>query len=1202
MDEYTQEVREQIEEEHKDFEPKLRTFWGLVATMFQGALSDNIYRFVLTMLAIVVAGLAAQESHVALGITDPVQLEEDTNALSAFYKTCIDVAFMLPYFLAVTLAGWLSDRFSKTRVTQGTKVLEIGIMVLAFFGFLFGEKLFGRSALWLGAFILFLMGLQSALFSPSKYGVLPEILPPRRLGWGNGILQGFTFFAIILGTIAGPWLYGAFEDSLWVVGLVLVGLATAGLVSSSFMDKTPVANPEETFRVNPLEMLQEYGSIIMSKVGLRWGALGLMVWWMVGVMFQSAAILTATNILDLTPDKVGFALLPIVVFMGIGCFVVGWISNNRIELGLIPFGAVGMFIFGVIFWLATPVPNELVALKQEFGRIPQVYVILLPALMGVVGFMSGFFIVPLEAFVMHASDPKSRGGVWATCNVLTAIGMISGAILPTLIIGQSKNPATVFLVGGIIMLLAGIIISWRFPRIPLRFMIVLFLRVIYKTRSKGVENIPETGGALLAPNHQSYLDGILLTSIIDRPIRFIMSQEVYNTWFVYPFARLTHSIPIERTQSPRELIQALRSATQEIEEGGLVCIFPEGQLTRNGVLQPLKRGIERIMKDLDAPIIPIGIDGAFETAAAVPSGKWRLSRVLELKRRAINVSIGIPLNAGTPLPVLRRAITHEIAEAFEFRKEDTVPLHRMALQSLKKSPFSKRYSDHSTDGLVPNIRLLIGVYILGTRLKSIWKGQKCVGIFLPPSIGATVINITALTAGRVPVNLNYTASTSILKGICDSSRIKVILTSRLFMEKVSVDLPEGPRVIYLEDLREGIAKKEILAAIFSTIILPVSTLERILGRKKSTRPDDVASLIFSSGSTGVPKGVMLTHWNIWSNCVGTLHYVDTGNSPRFLGILPFFHSFGFMSTLWLPFMKNLSVVFYPNPLDGRAVGVLVERYEVTHLFGTPTFLSSYTRRVSSEQFGSLRFVLTGAEKLRTQTADQFEEKFGLRPVEGFGCTETSPVTAINGANYREPGIFQRGVKEGTVGQPIPGVLLSIRDLDSGEEVAPGETGMLHVKGPNVMKGYFKMREKTSEVLVDGWYQTGDVARVDEDGFLMITDRLARFSKIGGEMVPHVKIEEHLQSLVDAEEQVFAVTGVPDDKKGEKLMVLYTTSEARAKEACEKLADPELNIPGLWRPKWNDFLPIEEIPLLGSGKMDLRKMKELALEYDQNKND
>jgi acyl-[acyl-carrier-protein]-phospholipid O-acyltransferase / long-chain-fatty-acid--[acyl-carrier-protein] ligase len=1147
---------------------KTRTFWALVGTMFQGAFSDNIFKLVLMMLALHLANAKFGES------------TAEANSLGATYQLIVNLAFTLPWILAVAMAGWLSDRFSKSRVTQWTKAMEIVVMVLAFLAFSSGS-------FTMAVGVMFLMALQSALFSPSKYGILPEILPTNRVGWGNGVLQGFTFISILLGTIVGPFLFAQLKDDLGYIGVMLVGLAIGGLMISSLMTPTPVANKKEKLQLNPLSVLKTYGEPILKSLGLRWAITGYVVFWGVAIMLQTAAIQLIRNVLGISELYVGLGLIPLVIGNGLGCFLASYFSRHSTELGLVPVGAIGVCLAGLTIGMVSPLPGEEVAAHLT---------IILPLLLGVMGLFCGMFVVPLQSYILEESDPKIRGGIWATSNLLVAFAWTFGSIFCTYIIKYRGAPADVFTVGGIIMLLFAALISIRFSRILLRFMVVCVINPFYKIRFCGLENIPRKGGALLTPNHQSYLDGLILVSVIHRPVRFIMSRKMYHKWFIFPFAWLTNSIPIEQDQTPRELITTLRDATNAIKDGSLVCIFPEGQLTRIGIIQPLRRGLNRIMKGLDAPIIPVAINGAYDTRWGLKNGMPQfLKHRPSLRQGPISVSIGDPLPSTASLWDIRQAINHQLTKAFEFRRREALPLHRMGIKSLRENPLAKLYGDHSTHGRIPNFRYLAAIALLGNRLKKSWKGEGTIGLLLPPSIGTAAINIAALAAGKVPVNLNYSASTEIIATICETAGIKTIITSKEFLRKSKCEVPEGMEIIYTEYLRKNMTKKEQIEAMLRGVFQPLSSFERWLGREKPASLDDTATLVFSSGSTGIPKGVMLSHWNIWANVTAALQYVPHDSQSVMIGALPFFHSFGYTAGLWLPLRGGLPTIFYPSPLDGKAIGDLVEKEKITHFFATPTFLASYIRRVSAEQFNSLSFVMTGAEKLRDSISIAFEEKYGVRVIEGYGATECSPIVCVSRYNLRMDGVFQEGNKRGSIGQAIPGLELRITDIDSGELLPVNKPGLMWVKGHCVMQGYYKMEEKTNEVMDEGWYQTGDVARIDEDGFVFITDRLTRFSKIAGEMVPHIKIEEALQQAANASEPIFAVAGVPDEKRGERLIVLYTLDSQTAKEYLVKLSTSDTDLPNLWIPRWNDCYQIEEIPLLGSGKMDLKAIKMIAQE-------
>ena len=464
-----------------------------------------------------------------------------------------------------------------------------------------------------------------------------------------------------------------------------------------------------------------------------------------------------------------------------------------------------------------------------------------------------------------------------------------------------------------------------------------------------------------------------------------------------------------------------------------------------------------------------------------------------------------------------------------------------------------------------------------------------VGILLPPSIPGALVNWAALLSGKVPINLNYTSSNESIASCAKQCGLKTVVTSRQFLEKVPIK-PPG-ELIYAEDLALNPGLGEKIAALLAGKLLPARLLEMFLGVSRPPSLDDTATVIFSSGSTGEPKGVVLSHFNLGSNVEQLEQIFHLNERDRILGILPFFHSFGFTGTLCLPPLAGMGVVFHVSPLDAQAIGALVAKYSVTMLLSTPTFLNTYARRIPPEAFGSLRIVMAGAEKLPDRIAQGFEDHFGLRPLEGYGCTECSPVVAVNTYDFRAAYFRQVGAKRGTIGHPLPGIAIRIIDPETGDSLPVDRPGLLLVKGPNVMVGYLNQPTKTAEVLQDGWYNTGDIATVDEDGFLRITDRLSRFSKIGGELVPHIRVEEKLHELIGAEGQVLAVTAIPDEKKGERLVVVHTLKEDALKGCLEKLAKSDL--PALWKPRPDQFIYVEKLPYLGTGKLDLRKLREIA---------
>lgn len=477
-------------------------------------------------------------------------------------------------------------------------------------------------------------------------------------------------------------------------------------------------------------------------------------------------------------------------------------------------------------------------------------------------------------------------------------------------------------------------------------------------------------------------------------------------------------------------------------------------------------------------------------------------------------------------------------------------------------------------------RALVASLLLSRWLRKQTSDQPRIGLLLPSSVGGALANVAVALAGKTSVNLNFTAGREGMAAAVARCQLRTILTSRRFLAKADLAAPEG--AVFLEDVLAQFTAFQKARMLAVARLLPAPLLARRYAGADTA--DSIATIVFSSGSTGVPKGVMLTHRNVLANIDAVRQVFHLKNDDVMVGVLPFFHSFGFTVTLWLPMVSGFGAVFHPNPMDGKAIGELSEKYHGSILVSTPTFYAGYIRKCRREQFARVRYALVGAEKLRDAIADAFKETFGITLLEGYGCTEMAPVVAVNA-----PG-GPRGARRGTVGQPLPGVTAKIVDPETGEGPLIGREGLLLVNGPSRMQGYLGEPERTAEVLRDGWYATGDIACIDDAGFIRITDRLSRFSKIAGEMVPHMKIEEHIQGLLDPQ-NTCAVTAVPDEARGERLVVFYTDPDLAAADLWERLCRSEL--PRLWLPKREDIRFIRSIPSLGTGKVDLRAVRQLA---------
>jgi acyl-[acyl-carrier-protein]-phospholipid O-acyltransferase/long-chain-fatty-acid--[acyl-carrier-protein] ligase len=728
----------------------------------------------------------------------------------------------------------------------------------------------------------------------------------------------------------------------------------------------------------------------------------------------------------------------------------------------------------------------------------------------------------------------------------------------------------------------------------LRIFLWFFSRTLFRVTVLNAGNVPEKGGALLVSNHISFADMLLVLAGSRRFVHFLLPQEVYDLWWLKPFLRYLRVIPLPPESQPRELIRTVQRARDLISRGEVVGIFAERSISRIGVTMPFRREFERIMEGVDAPIIPVCLDGVWGSIFSYQAGRfiWKVPRHLS---HPVTVSFGKAMPSRSAAFEVRSAIHELNTDAWVYRRKNMELLHRAFVQTARRFPW--RFA--MADARVPSLRFggaLTKVVFLARRLRSHWADQEMVGILLPPSVAGALVNHAALMMGKVPVNLNYTLSEEPLASCARQCRLQTIITSQLFLNKLKIKVPVG--TLLLEDIAAKPRLPEKLLAFALAWLTPAGVLERAVGRKKPGSLDDLATVIFSSGSTGEPKGVMLTHYNIASNSAGLSQLLDFSPKDRFLGILPFFHSFGFTATLTASAAMGIGVAYHPTPLDGKPIAELVRRYLLTYIIATPTFLQIYLRSCQPGDFGSVRAVMASAEKLPVWLAKAFEEKFGIRPMEGYGCTECSPVVTCSTRDFRAPGLRQVGSRQGSIGRPLPGVSVRIVDPETRQPLPLDTPGLLLVRGPNVMRGYLNLPEKTAEVLHDGWYVTGDIAAIDEEGFLQITDRLSRFSKIGGEMVPHVKVEEKLHEALGLTETTFAVTGVPDTKKGEQLVVLHTLPENRLAELLTKL--PQLGLPNLWTPRANQFFHVEAVPTLATGKMDLRSIREMAIRLSEKK--
>ncbi len=1115
-----------------------RSFAWLNATQFLGALNDNIFKLLSFFFVIGLLGAEQASMWVSLG----------------------GAIFVIPFLLFTPAAGVLADRLSKRTITVCVKFLEIVVMALAALAF---------SMKWApGAYIvLFLMSAQSALFGPSKYGIIPELVRRDQISAANGALVMLTYLAIILGSALGPWLGEQVDGRFELAALVCIGIAIAGTATSFGIEKTPAAGSRarpSLFVVGDvwrtLSSLRGDKDLLMAVVASAYFSL-------IGSFMQLNLIPFGMGHLDLTDTQAGYLFFFAAVGIGIGAWLAGRLSGRNVEFGIVPIGAL------LLAATTIGIGSDAFSLNGVRGLI----------LLAGVG--AGLFLIPLESFIQFRSPRERLGSILAASSFLSWTGVLIGSVLVFLFnVALGLTPAHGFIIVGALTVVLGLVAVYVLPDFLIRFFAMLLTRVCYRLRAYGIENLPIEGGALLVANHVSWMDALQILAVQQRRIRFLMHRSIYERHPLRPIFRLMRMIPVAVEDSPKKIVESLRAARQALDDGYLVCIFAEGALTRTGLMRGFKPGLERIVRGSEHPIIPIYIGGTWGSIFSHYYGPRRLRIPTQFPYPA-TVMIGKPMPPTSSANEVRQAVMELSCDYFETRK----PLHRSLgalFAQMARRKWRKPALDDTSGRALTWGQALIGAIALARVLKRRTEGQQQVGVLLPPSVGGFLVNVALALLRKTSVNLNFTASDEAFRSALQQADIRTIITARAFLEKFP-RFAELPGLLLAEDLRAEIGTAAKLRALLAARFAPLRRITPLRGASA----DDVATIIFSSGTTGAPKGVMLTHHNIASNIESFTLVFRPDEKDRLCASLPLFHSFGFTCGLWFPAVTGIAASFHVSPLDGAKIAEVVRERKCTALFATPTFLLAYLRKAQREDFAPLRLVVAGAEKLKTRLADAFEERFGIRPLEGYGATELSPVAALSLPDVDVDGVYQAGRKEGAVGQPVPGVAARIVDPDSGLPLSTGQSGLLLIKGPNVMKGYLHRPDLTAEAIVDGWYRTGDMATIDDEGFITITDRLARFSKIGGEMVPHLAVEEVYLQRLNTTEAVLAVTSVACDQKGERLVVLHTVAAGDAALLHEIMQNSEL--PNLWKPGRDAYYVIDALPLTGSGKLDVKELRRIA---------
>jgi len=1134
------------------------TFKWLNVTQFVGALNDNIFKL-LTLFFIL--GLEGQ----GLGA-------EASASLSAKVGAILAVVFVVPFLMFSHAGGVLADHFAKQKVVIACKVGEIVIM-------LGGCLAFSLNNMLLAYVMLFLMAVQSAIFGPSKYGLIPELVRRERLSHANSLIVMCTFLAIILGFPTAAYLSDRVEGAYVMAGLTCVAIASAGLFSAINIGKTPGAGRKLAF--TPLFFLSIFKTLRSTAKDrpLFLAILGSAYFMVLGSFVQLAIIPYGMEHLRWEKEAASMLFLMVAIGIATGSIIAGKISGRNIEFGLVPIGVFGMAIASACMF---PISSLMV----PDGDILPLEIPGLMIALFCLGCSAGIFLVPLNSFIQYRVEPSRLGEVLAANAFLGFLGAAFGAALLFVLNTLEFSPGKSFYVMGCVTAVLAVISIRALPDFLVRFLGLIVTKVVYRIRVRGIEHLPVEGGALLTPNHVTWMDALFLNATTRRRIRFVMDRSIYENPWLRPVLDLMRVIPISSADNPKDLVRALNAARQAITDGYLVCVFPEGRLTRNGNVGRFQSGYVQILKGVDCPVIPVHISGAWGSIFSYFHGSLLPRRFTRIPY-PVTVSYGVSRPSSIDPSSLRASVVELGAEAALDSDRSGSSLGRRFMRTARKN-WSGRFMIDSTGKSYTFGNALLAGLALGDVLAERDPGDRMVGVLFPASAAGSLVNLGLILKGRVPVNLNFTASSENIAHAIRECGIKTVVSSRKFLDSMDgLNAPEG--TLCLEDLVRDIPLTKKLGLICRARLMPTSWVVPRL----ENRGDSIATVIFSSGSTGTPKGVMLSHHNVLQNLSSVSDAFRFSAKDNLCSALPLFHSFGFTATLWLPAICGFSVCYHSNPLDGKTIARLVREHQSTVLMSTPTFLLAYIRRATAEDFQSLRAVVVGAEKLKPSLADSFESRFGVRPLEGYGATELSPVVSFNLPDVEVDGVQQIGRRDGTIGQPLPGIAVRINDTESGEPLSVGEEGVLFVKGANVMLGYLGQPEKTAEAIQDGWYNTGDVARLDEEGFITITDRLARFSKIGGEMVSHVAVENIYLHGVTAGELVLMVVSVPDERKGERLVVLHTPAAGEKEQLIETMSAAD--VPNLWKPRKEAYLAIDAIPVLGTGKTDLKGARAIALD-------
>lgn len=1012
-------------------------FQSFLWTQFLGAFNDNVFKIVLSMIAVNMAGSSG-----------------------GGYVSLVGAVFILPFFLFSGYAGYFADKYSKTSVLIVSKSFEIVAVVVGTFALLSGKIVYMLVT-------LFLMATHSTFFSPAKYGILPEMLPEKELSRANGILEMSTFLAIILGTAAGTFMFAAWKDTLGIVGGIMIVVAVLGVAMSFGISRVKPSGASKTFVLNPWSEIGHGIAALRKDYFLLLAVASITYFWFLGALLQMDILLLGKEVMKLSDLWIGILITFLAVGIGIGSITAGRLSGDKVEPGLVPIGSIGMGVGAILLAFSS----------ASYIRVAICLVFL--------GFFGGLFIVPMNALLQHRSAGTEKGRLIATTNFIgTASILLASGVLWALRDLFGIMPDRIVFVFGIITMLCTIAVIKALPQFLLRFSLWFLTHTFYKIRIVGHENIPSRGAALLVCNHISFIDGLLVGACVHRFIRFIIYRYFYEHRALNWALKHLHAIPVSDGDK-KDILESIKAARAELEAGHVVCVFAEGAISRTGNLLPFKKGLERIVEGLDVPVIPVHLDRVWGSVFSFKGGSffWKLPAAF---LRRVTVSFGRPLASSARIQQVRAAVMELGSEAVKYRRSDDDCLHLRFIKAAKARLNAPCMADDAGVAMTWGKALTLSL-AASRRLKRMAHGQDMVGILAEPGAYAALANIAALIAGKRPINIGTSASESAIASIREQCGIYTIITTRQYTARAKLEGKRG--FVCIEDMMDEAGALGRGMARLAASTLSYRLIASIYCKGKRD-PFSLATIIFTGYHEGQPCGVKLTHHNVLSNIEGFSQLFNMSGKDALLSALPFYHSFGYTAALWYPLTLGLTVLYCSSESNVKAAGVFASARGAAMLIGTPSFYLSLSKDTPPEALQTIRYAVTGGARLSETTARIFKNRFGKSLLEGYGSTELGPVLSVNVPDVEGKGIRQTGKVEGTVGHPIPGITVKVVSPESGEELQNGMEGVLLVKGPSVSDGYWKNPEKTAEALHEGWFNTGVIASVSDEGFIRVSQRIA----------------------------------------------------------------------------------------------------------------